>query len=220
MHPSEGELLVQQGRGTEFAFSTRRPRSTYRRSGCSRPDFLAVFFEQHWNQRSLGFFHKREFSVLMTVDAYKVTQLQLAGCTQIRQREDHIFLNGALQMSSAVLIVGSFLEQELFHLGRAAEDELSVSGGLKNPLLNHSQLDLKDLFKVLRLERLEDDNLVDAVHEFRRELSARRFGGRARDLIVELGVNLVGLLTETQSAGDELTHLSSAEARRHHDHAL
>src|SRR3954451_22869737 len=109
-------------------------------------------------------------------------------------------------MTSAIFRIGTFLQQELFYRGSAAEDELVVAGRLQDALLHHSQFNLEDLLQMFRAQGLEDDNLVDAVHELGGELATRSFLRRASHLVVELIVNERRLGTETHASANEVAH--------------
>src|SRR5438270_13351697 len=73
------------------------------------------------------------------------------------------------------------------------------------------------------LQGTEDDHLVYAVHELRRELAPRRLDRRAVNLLVDLRVvrALPALRgREADAARNQLRHLARAEVRGHHDHRL
>src|ERR1041384_342561 len=66
------------------------------------------------------------------------------------------------------------------------------------------------------------NNLIYSVHEFWREFSLRRFRRGSIDLLIEIIISHAPALrrSETDRAGDQLTHLLGAEIRRHEDHRL
>src|SRR5437763_12555346 len=73
------------------------------------------------------------------------------------------------------------------------------------------------------LQRAEDHNLVNAVHELGAKLPARGLDRRAVNLLVNLRVvRILALLhgREAYAARDEFRHLASAEVRGHHEHRL
>ena len=70
------------------------------------------------------------------------------------------------------------------------------------------------------LQRAEDDDLVDAVHELGRELAPRGIHRSAIDLLIELRINRVRFRSEPHRAVDKFVHLAGAEVRRHNDQAL
>src|SRR5512146_46852 len=123
-------------------------------------------------------------------------------------------------MTRSILQIGAFDQQEFFDSRRATEDELVISGSLQNSLLHHAQFDLENLRQVLRAQGLEDNDLVDAVHELRRELAARRLDRSAIDLFVELGVKGSRNGREPHGAVDKFIHFGGAQVGSHHDDAL
>src|SRR5271165_5734433 len=109
-------------------------------------------------------------------------------------------LNGPLQMTRAILHVRPLADEELFYRRRATEHELVGAGGLKNPLLHHSQLDFEDLFQVFGTQGAKDHDFVDAVHELGRKLAAGGIYRGAVYLVVEFGVQMGRLLGESHAA--------------------
>src|SRR5271165_4445509 len=176
--------------------------------------------QQDRHQCSFSFFDEGHSTVTIAVDADEVSQLHLPGCDQVRQRENNMTLDGPLQVTSAILHVGPLADQELLYRSRAAEYELVIAGGLQNALLQHSQLDLEDLFQVFGAQGAEDHDLVDAVHELRRKLSPGGVHRGAIDLVVEPGVQVGLLVNESHGAVDEVAHLRCPKVGGHDDDAL
>ena len=83
------------------------------------------------------------------VDPNEVAELHLSGGYQVGQRENDAALDGALEVPRTVLGVGPFLQQVVLDRRSATENELVITGGLQNALLNHAQLDLQNLLQVL-----------------------------------------------------------------------
>ena len=107
-----------------------------------------------------------QFLVLaVPIDADQVADAHLLRGQQVRQRVDDIALDGALQMACTVALVRAFLQKEIAARVGDAKEEFSV-GGVQDALLDHAQLDVEDLLELLALQRVEDDQLVQAVHEF------------------------------------------------------
>ena len=69
-------------------------------------------------------------------------------------------------------------------------------------------------------QRLEDDCLVDAVHELRRKLAPRRFDSRALNFVVERLVHLNRLGRESKAAIHQVRHLACPQVRGQNDDAL
>ena len=66
----------------------------------------------------------------------------------------------------------------------------------------------------------ENHDLIDAVHELRRELAARRIDGGAVHLVVNLVVDLSAGLSKAHVAIEQFVHLSGAQVRGEDDEAL
>ena len=123
-------------------------------------------------------------------------------------------------MPCAVFRVRALIEQELFHGRRAAKYELIIARCLQDALLNHAQLDLQDLLQMRLFQRPEDHDLVNAVHELRRELPPRSLDRRATHLLIQPIVFARLRRAEPKTAGDHVVHLRGAQVRGHHDQAL
>src|ERR1700690_731454 len=211
------DLLILVDRAKLFAhdYGTRRSRSCRGRN-CRR---RSIAFKQHWNHRTLSFFHEREFAFAEHIHTHEVAELHLSGGNEIRQREYQMAFDSALQMPRSVLRIGAFAEQELFHRRRAIENELMRARCHEHALLHHAKFDIENLLQVFRTQRLEHYYLVDAVHELRSKLAARGINRRARDLLVERVVDLHRFWCKTQAAIDQAVHLGCAEVRGHNDDA-
>src|SRR5262249_42541123 len=112
------------------------------------------------------------------------------GFPQIRDRQFDFFVDRAFEEARAVSRAESLLDQ-------------AIDGGLGNGhalalarhlALNCGQVELGDLFNFILSQRREDNDLVDAVAELRRESSLSRLQNRALDL-ADVGR---GLLTESK----------------------
>src|SRR5208337_599054 len=95
-----------------------------------------------------------------------------------------------------------------------------VACGLKNTLLYHPQLDIEYLLQVLRMQRMEDHDLIDTVDELRRKSPACRLYRGAVDFVVKPGIRLRRLLGETHGTIDKVVHLIRPKVRSHHNYAL
>src|SRR5216684_1998857 len=99
--------------------------------------------------------------------------------------------DGALEVPRTVALVRAFLQEEVAAGIGYPEQELPL-GGFQNALLHLAQLDFEDFLELLASQRMKHHHFVEAVHEFRRKLAARRFHGRAFDLFIEAGSRLLG----------------------------
>src|SRR5688572_16455167 len=118
------------------------------------------------------------------IDRHKIARLDLLRCDQVRQRVNEETFDGTLQVTSTVFEVDSFVQQELFCRIGAFENELR-SGRFRDPVLYRGKLDVEDPPQMMFLQAAEHDDLVDAVHELRRELSFRRLKRRAIYLSID-----------------------------------
>ena len=91
--------------------------------------------------------------------------MHLVSRQEIGHRVDHMAFNSALEMSRTVALVGTFLEKEIAASFGHAEKELAF-GGFQDTLLNHGQFDVENLLQLGALKRVENHDLVQAIHEF------------------------------------------------------
>src|SRR5271157_1782144 len=132
--------------------------------------------------------NKGQFLVLaVPIDAHEVADAHLLRRKQVSQRIDDVALDGALQMARTVALVRAFLQEEVAAGISDAKEEFAV-GGVQDALLDHAELDVEHLLELLALQRVENDQLVQSVHEFGGKLAARRFDSGALDLLVEVGL--------------------------------
>src|SRR5581483_487577 len=111
---------------------------------------------------------------------------------------------------------------QFFRFVRASKDELGACGH-DYPVLNSLELEVEDCAKVVLAKRAEHNDLVDSVHELRREFSPGGVDGGAINVLVDGSVVLVGYAlswVKSDAAGYELGHFSRAEIGRHDDYAL
>src|SRR5579885_1624174 len=78
-------------------------------------------------------------------------------------------------MPRSVLDIGAFLEKKILARIGKGEHEGAIGRGVENPLLDQIQLDIENLLELFGSQRLEGNDLIEAVHEFGRELFPRRF---------------------------------------------
>ena len=122
-----------------------------------------------------------------------------------RQRVEHPPLNGPLQRSGPIRWIIPFLHEEF--LGPVGE--LNLDFAIGEPLHQPAQLDVDDLLHVLARQRMEHDDLVDAVEELRPEVLAQGLespdAGRPRSA-----------RRSCRDFGDEV----AADVRRHDHHGV
>ena len=87
-----------------------------------------------------------------------------------RQRVEHPALDGPLQRPRAIRRVVALCDQ---HVLRPV-GQLDVDLAILEPLHEAAQLDVDDLPHLLARQRVEEDDLVDAVEELRPEVLAQR----------------------------------------------
>ena len=153
------------------------------------------------------------------VDADHVTETNLFSGEKVGHRIDDVALDGALQMASAVALVGAFLQEKIAAIGGDAEKELPL-GGFENTLLNHGEFDVENLLELLAMQGMENDDLVEAVHKFGRELAASGFDSRALNFFVKLVGWFVAGLDEAVAAAHEFGDFSAAEVGGKEDDCL
>ena len=138
---------------------------------------------------------------------------------QVSQRIDDVPLYGALQMPGTVTLVGALPQKEVAAGLGHAEEKLPL-GGVQHTLLHLTQFDIEHFLKLLALQRVEYHNLVEAVHEFRRELPPRRFHRRTFYLLIQAADGFVGRLGETHATLHELDNLTATQVGGQEDHGL
>jgi len=187
-------------------------RGTWGRNGRLQPA------DRH--RQIFAFAYKRQ-SVLLAVpvDAHQVAQLHLFRRQQIRQRINHVPFNRPLQMPRPVALIGPFLQQKFPARPSHAKQKLPL-GRLQHTLLHMLQFDFQHLFQLSPPERMKNHNLVQPVHEFRRELAPRRFHRGSLDLFIQSAVLLVSRLHESHSAVHHLGNFAAAQVGRHKNHRL
>ena len=112
--------------------------------------------------------------------------MNLFGGQQVRQRINHMALNGSLQVPGAVTLIRAFFQQEVAPSSGHAKQELPL-GGLQNALLHLPQLNVQHFFQLFAPQRMENDCFVQPVHEFGREFATRGFYRGSLHLQVEPG---------------------------------
>src|SRR5581483_10848876 len=199
---------IERSRGAELSPARGRTRTRrHRRWGsCS-----SIPLEQRWDHGTFGFLYECHPSFRENVDSDEVAEFHLSRCDEICQREYHVPLDRAFQVTGPVLGISPLMEQEALHLRGAIEHELVGSGGHQDALLHHPELDLQNLLQVLGTERPEYHYFVDAVHELRREFPPRRVYRRAIDFFIQGSINLGRLRRETQAAVHQVGHLTCTE---------
>src|SRR2546425_11984240 len=137
------------------------------------------------------------------VDDDLVALAELAFEHPERQRVEDAPLDGPFQGPRAVHRIVTLGDQKILRVVRELDHNLP----LLEPLQQVVRLDVDDLLHVVDAERVEEDDLVDAVQELRSEVLPERLG----DLPPDTFGQIAGVL------GDVLT----SEVRRHdHDHVL
>src|SRR3954469_16311715 len=121
-------------------------------------------------------------SIAAAVDHHRVAFEEVALEHPERERIEHQPLNRALERPRAVDRIVSFT-RELF-LGRFGE--LDVNFPLLEAPDQTRNLNVDDPLQVLAIERMEEDDLVDAVEELGPEVVAQRLGDLAPHPFVDL----------------------------------
>src|SRR5882757_5649740 len=144
------------------------------------------------------------------IDANEIAQVDLFGGQQIRQRINHVALNGALQVPGAVTLIRAFFQQEVAPRGGHAKQELTL-GGLQNALLHLPQLNVQHFFQLFTSQRMENDRFIQPVHEFGREFATRGFYRGSLHLLVQPGCRSITRLHKTHSTVHQLRDFPAAE---------
>ena len=98
------------------------------------------------------------------------------------------------------------------------ENERPFEGRLENSLLHLAQFQIEDAAQFRLTERLEHHDLIDAVHELRRELPARGFDSALRHLLAQFRLDFGRLLCSArQAAGSQAWARSGCSSRSRRD---
>jgi hypothetical protein len=117
----------------------------------------------------------------LVAHADAIAAVNLAAGHQVRQRLYEQALDRALQMPRAIPEIGTFQQQELLGAIGDINQERLAGGSSLNTLLDHLKLNVNDPAQFLSTERLEDDDVVQTVDEFRRKLPASSLDSGARN---------------------------------------
>src|ERR1017187_9331004 len=180
----------------------------------------SISLQQHRRHRVLGFLDKDHLVLRSHVHADEITQLHLRRRHQIRQRENQVALDRALQMPCPVSRIGAFLQQMVFHCLRAVEYELVRTRSHQHALLHHPEFDVQNLRQMLVAQRLEHHCLVDPVHDLRRKFPPRRFHRRPLNLVIERLIHFNRFRRKSEPTVHQVRHLRRTQVRRHNDDAL
>src|SRR5437763_3892451 len=126
-----------------------------------------------------GRLRERESAVGSDVDDDVVAVDELALQHAHRQRLDQVLLDGPLERPRAVDGVEALASHQL--LGRLSELQRDLALGESRP--QRPQLDLDDALDLLQAERVEDDDLVDAVQELGSEMRPHRVHNPLANLV-------------------------------------
>ena len=103
----------------------------------------------------------------------------LSGSKQVGERLDEEALNSSLQRARAILEIGTLQQEKLFGAGRNVDQERTADRSRFNPLPHHVELDIDYLAEFCFSQRLEDDDVIQAVHELWSKPAARSsYSGR------------------------------------------
>src|SRR4051812_37988321 len=93
-------------------------------------------------------------------------------------------------MTSAVLQIDSFTKKQILCFRRTLEYELGTCGG-HNPVLYGLELKFQNLPQMVFLQRAEDDDLVDPIHELGRKLATSSLDRGSIDFLINLGIAVI-----------------------------
>src|SRR2546425_9099381 len=144
----------------------------------------------------------------------------LRGGQQFGKRKNHQTFNGALQMARTVLRICAFVQKEYLRLRSTSKCKLWTTGCLQYALLNQAEFDIQNALQVFRPQCLEDDHVVNSLHELRGELSPGRLLRRTADLFIEAGINIERPLTKSKPSAGDVIHLRRAQVGGHENQAL
>src|SRR5205809_2311473 len=95
------------------------------------------------DQRTAGLLREGQL-VTVEADLHQITETYLSGSYEIRQRVDQKALDGTFQVSRAVLVIDTFLQQHVLCFVGALEYKLGP-GGHHDAILHGLQLEIENL---------------------------------------------------------------------------
>src|SRR5260370_9610127 len=98
-------------------------------------------------------------------------------------------LNGSLEMARAIALVRTFLKQKFLAGFCYAKKKLAPSR-FQHALLDLRQLYFQNLFQLIGGQRMKDDQLVQAVPDFRDKFASRSSHARRPSLLVPTPVRV------------------------------
>src|SRR6267378_1636995 len=122
-------------------------------------------------------------------------------------------------MPCPVLDIRPFLQQKSLCRRRHPKQKLLSPRG-QHSLLHHPQLDVHNLLELLLSQRMKYHHLIQAVHEFRRELPLRCFQRGSLQFRVQPVFTFVLRLHKSHPSRHQLRDFSSAQVRREKNYCL
>src|SRR6266550_2574461 len=160
--------------GTSFLFPASRARSTALRMYCSSaprpPPRVPTFPSLSTGKRRRGCLPEGQLALRIAVDDDVVSLVELAFENGEGEGVLQETLDRALQRSGAERRVVALCRQDFTCRRSELEGELPVGEQILEPV----QLQVDDVLDLLLAEWLEDDDVVDAVEEFRTEMLTQR----------------------------------------------
>ena len=140
------------------------------------------------------------------VDLHRVAVAELAGEDLLRQRVLDLRQDRALERARAIDRVEAHVPQQF----KGLFGQLQLQPALGQALLQPAQLDPRDLLDLVLVQRVEHDDVVQAVDEFRAEM--RLDHAHHRGLHLRVGLRA--------AVGRQLLDLLRAQVGGHHDHGV
>src|ERR1700756_430136 len=144
----------------------------------------------------------------MAVDEKSVPCPHWGGAEQTGERRDHMTFDGALQVTGAVSLIGSFFEKKLTSVLRHAERK-GDRRRIQDALLDLLQLDVQYLFELFALQWMKNHHRIKPIHELGRELPSCCFDRRPLHFFVEFRSGLILCLNKPHPAFHEFRDLAS-----------
>src|SRR5580704_16292798 len=145
----------------------------------------------------------------------------LSGGKQVGQGLDEEALNSSFQRARAILEIGTLQQEKLFGGGRNVDQERTADRSRFDPLPHHVELNIDYLSEFCFSQRLEDDDVIQAVHELRSKPAAGSGYSGARHARTQLcfAGGIGGLFhMEAEAWSEQAAHFGRSEIAGEENH--
>src|SRR5262249_28584833 len=118
------------------------------------------------------------------VDTDLIARFDLRRRDQTRQWENQKPFNSAFQMTRSVFQIRAFLKKKIFCSFSAVESEGTFLLCCHDSALNMRGFKIENVTQLIAIKTTKDHDLIDSIHEFRREFALSRIDGHTMNFAV------------------------------------